>query len=207
MAIPVQGPPPLQTALAMALGVGEFPQASSLEALAQHLGIPTNLLDWTFQAKKAAYFAAAAAAKKGWSSGRMDVWALKYWAFRGPMVRGLPDPRFKIVTAPRATNPNLHAQAGVFTTLESPEVITVDDYIRRVVGEETASEESPSGFNLSKDSPWMRRLSVPQSCARQLLCFLGYEGISASSMFPGYGGVVESLRELALWDNRRSEGS
>jgi hypothetical protein len=179
-------------------------------ALAQHLGIPTPLLDWTSQARVAAYFAAEQAARsKG--EDRLAVWAMRRDLVNLSVGTGLADETgteqmtralLTYEVAPRASNPNLHAQSGLFTWLhgEKAHAMRLEEYVELLPQERTAELEK-TGVVL----PLMRRLSAPQSCAPKLLRLLSYDGIDGSSMFPGYDGVVRSLRERVLWDKPEEE--
>src|SRR5262249_27737075 len=89
----------------------------ALTALAQHYGIPTRLLDWAWKPLVAAYCAAADCVN------HPDVprTHLAVWAISSEFVTAVGstrDPSFYLISAPAATNPNLHAQGGVFTLVQ-----------------------------------------------------------------------------------------
>ena len=90
-------------------------EAFPLMALAQHHGVPTLMLDWSRRGLVAAYFASSDAAarllKPEQIGSHLSIWALQ---------RSATDPvdgRYEVLLteAYGAGNPNLNAQAGLFT--------------------------------------------------------------------------------------------
>jgi hypothetical protein len=166
-------------------GSSAFPMSSAfpLLALARHHGMPTPLLDWSRRGVVAAYFAAVATVENLEVGSDDDFLAV--WGLHRTLVMDRVD-RLIFYEAPSGTNPNLHAQAGLFTLdMESDEDVDLVTYLGG----------KPSLFG----SVVFRRLLLPRKQAPQLLRYLAEEGVSGASLFPGVDGVVRAMRERALW--------
>jgi hypothetical protein len=195
----------------------------SLLGLAQHYGVPTRLLDWSRRAVVAAFFAAEGAASKyvdaereakgsrldeSIQRKRLVVWAFGFWRFAkrvgkrpssSPLETLFGDPEdvpVVPITAPHANNPNLHAQDGLFTLVR-----------------QLPKADRKRGFNPKKHydkpldqlvqiyevqspnpEPIFYRITLPWSRARQLMDDLSQEGINAATIYPGFDGVVKTLK-------------
>jgi hypothetical protein len=183
-------------------------------ALAQHYGVPTRFLDWTWKPLVAAYFASIEphrrvsnnkAAPDG-SDERLAVWALQH-EFADSVCRYW-DPGAIVVTVPTASNPNLHAQGGLFTLVR---------FCRRQPGPE---EDIPLLDALLQDPhrvaearatkgdqgrPMLYKFTLPHQEAGKLLGFLDLYGINASTVYAGHSSVVEYMREGKYRPNVRTD--
>jgi hypothetical protein len=171
--------------------------ALSLIALAQHHGLPTRLLDWSLSPYIAAYFAAIDAIKKG-DSHAIAVWAVPaVKVFYGPGLHASCKNKgihLYYVTAPRAANPNLHAQDGLFT-LCVPDGEFLNGQVDRRPLDELLSQ--PDG-QLCPYSPLFFHFVVPSTEARQVLWYLNKNGVNAARLFPGFDGAARAVEEQLL---------
>jgi hypothetical protein len=199
LAIPLQTPELYEGGSLRPSGPGVDPNAFPQLALAQHLGLPTPLLDWTTRPLVAAYFAVPK--KKPSDDGKLVVWALRQDFIMGTSGFGAKFDGRRIVTtievAPRSSNANLHAQAGLFTLVRGDAVhdVTIDDYVKR------AAEGDPD-LAAYGGGPLMRKLTLPILHSPALLRLLADEGIDGSTMFPGYDGIVRAMTERTLWSRK-----
>ena len=184
------------------------PELLSMLGLAQHHGLPTRLLDWSYDISAATYFACVDAAREWvelealadvgeltqgqqerYEHGLIEVWALNlYLTTPDPDEGDAARAPFIVVTAPGANIVNLRAQSGLFT-LDNPTLFDWD------AAETDTIPMDKKLLREGRTTPAMRRFQLPLSHAPHLLTLLARERITGARFFPGYDGVVKALRE------------
>lgn len=170
------------------------PDVLEIAALAQHYGIPTRLLDWTYDLNTALYFGFRDAIGK---DGNLVIWALNMEDVHFFKITG-GQLNVEFVTPPYANNPNLYAQKGLFShwPIKVQSLIQIGESGRErlvdrrpldelIVGQ--LSNQPGMGINI------FTRLVLPCSEAIRGYHILDNMGWNEAKLFPGYRGVAKQI--------------
>lgn len=166
-------------------------------ALAQHSGIPTRLLDWTYNPLVAAFFAAQEAARRP-ARDRMSVWALNRHAMEWAVLPIVDGVYLQFVDAPSAENRRSVAQAGTFTLLrgaplEAEAIVDIEGFVAKYGALASAMFGDHGGKVL------LYEFHLPSSAAPTLLRLLADRFTDAAGLFPDHAGSAQSVRDRLLW--------
>lgn len=182
-------------------------------SLAQHYGLPTRALDWSYDYKIALYFAVEDALKK--DSEDCVLWAFNYKLFEdnyGVDKYYYEIPKLEIHRPEYNSNPNLNAQKGLFTfwscTSEDNllDDTSFDDMIINELTENTRSYnydpskteyhkiEGYEGFIIPENIKIFHKFIIPSKLKVKILKELNAEGYTNEVIYPSYRGVVDSIR-------------
>lgn len=172
------------------IGTDEWPPEDiwPLLAIAQHYGVPTRFLDFSFRWSVAAYFAAQDAVTRDRPRPeRIAVWAVDlecifYSAKWGHEVR--------VVMVPRSSNRNLHEQHGLFLFdfyRPDKKSVALDSVLSLM-----ASRYAQSGKPTS-DRNRLVKVTIHTEAAPEILRLLAIEGVDEAHLRPSFPSVVREL--------------
>lgn len=182
-------------------------------SLAQHYGLPTRALDWSYDYKIALYFAVEDALKK--DSKDCVLWAFNYKLFEnkyGVKKYFYEIPKLEIYRPEYNSNPNLNAQKGLFTFLSCTsddnllDDTSFDEYIITELKENIHINEYDSSkteyykiegyerFIIPKNVKIFHKFIIPTKLKVKILKELYAEGYTNEFIYPSYRGVVDSIR-------------
>lgn len=182
-------------------------------SLAQHYGLPTRALDWSYDYKIALYFAVEDALKK--DSEDCVLWAFNYRLLEdnyGVNKYRYEIPKLEIYRPEYNSNPNLNAQKGLFTfwscTSEDDlldktpfDELVINELIENTLIDEydpTKTEyhkiEGYERFIIPENIKIFHKFIIPAKLKVKILKELYSEGYTNEFIYPSYRGVVDSIR-------------
>lgn len=169
-----------------------------LAALAQHYGIPTRLLDWTFDVYVSLYFASRGACKKiekyGTVNDNFAIFAINHKLLSTKFKNIIP---IKFIVPTYHNNLNICAQKGILSYF----MINTNNIVEKkgdlVFKRNTSSldklllkyRDRLSGEKI------LYKIIIPYSQAKEIFIFLNELNYNAAKIFPGYWGVAKEMEE------------
>ncbi len=187
-------------------------------ALAQHYGVLTRLMDWTYNPFTAAFFASKPSATGFSKDGQLCVWGLNthgihflqksYDLLRTyPTNINLPEFPLKLITPPYHGNANLAAQQGLFThwstSLPGINSLMTETHQMKNDGLDTLVKNYHNKLSLSPMDNFFIKLTLKNSESEKVAKHLRKLGYGPSTLFPGYAGAVLEIEERPFFTRTR----
>lgn len=190
-----------------------------IAALAQHYGLPTRLIDWSYNQYVASFFATNFTAKPARNK-KISLWMLNYKKLCNLFASPLSD--IKIFSPHYQWNENAKSQKGLFTFIQSKhdikeiplrneyldffieneslssdpkfDILKTDQRTMDVALEDAITEYNSKKTNQIDANDILIKLTLPSYEAIKVNYHLRSMRISEATIFPGYSGVVDNMR-------------
>ena len=169
------------------------PDFFEIISLAQHYGLPTEALDWSYRFEVGLYFAVKNILKNNRDDG--VLWALNYKLLENKYLDKPLDNKILFYRPQYYLNNNLRAQKGLFTF-----VINEGQKIDYRPLDKILFEDRDE-FNLNPNENIFYKFIIPNKIKADILKELYRDGWSEKFMFPGYIGVVKSMKNKVKSDD------
>ena len=183
-----------------------------LAALAQHYGLPTRLLDWSYDIFTSLYFTTFPFLYEPRervkdllkNKGNEDVEKIELWAFNCfylsdfAVDNKVENYRLKVIRPSYSGNPNLAAQRGLFTLWQVDKRPFSDKVERRFIDRTPLDKlvtDMVDAVNAQVDEPIFYRITLPKTEIIPILRHLLAQDRTAATLFPGYAGVCRAIEE------------
>ena len=167
-----------------------------LMALAQHYGVPTRALDWSYDYRTALYFAVKNILNDEYLSKEKPknavLWAFNYNYFDRDYITSNKMYFDKHYRPEYNSNPNLNSQKGLFTFMIKRVWEKANEPFDQHI-EEFLEIFNQSGRIMPKDECAFYKFIIPEDEKPNILKELYSEGYSEEYLFPGYSGVSATI--------------
>mgnify|MGYP002672564256 CR=1 FL=1 len=172
------------------------PSFIRLAALAQHYGIPTRMLDWSFEFESALYFALEGIVEAK-NTGANIAKQFAIWGVNAKSLMSVYDIAqrcpLRFIVPNYFNNSNIIGQKGLLSYVE------VNDITNK---RQTPFDTKPfdliitdylSSFNIKNDGLVLCKMVFPTENAVEELNTLQNKGTSAATIYPSYSGIAKKL--------------
>ncbi len=177
-------------------------ELAEVAALAQHYGVMTRLLDWSFDINVALYFAAEGAVNQAVKTNIIKGDNLIIWMLASANLESIYSlnkpkaPPIRFVIPSYYDNPNICAQKGVLTYWETP-METKENFWQTDVSVEPLDKllNDFDYLGYGDKQAVMYKLHIPSSESLTILKHLSSNNYNAATIFPGYYGAAKKIEE------------